>query len=170
MIRIPLIIEKTLWDGKPCAQRLFLVGTVHVHGAHTGFAKLTFAVDTGSPFTLFSLKDAARMKIPEDLFHLQEPILFGGAPCYRMALNRPTTLYLQGAAHEVIDFPFAKFGTPVPIANDAKTLERVAGLPSLVGMDFLTACSLKFVFDPSKDEAYLETEKGDMRKKTEGKP
>lgn len=108
-----------------------------------------FIVDSGSPETILGLDDIKRLRISMNKIQTLEsrkfPVSYGGANLKMKILNN--------MVFKITNFEKLKSVlVPTELGNS-----EIAH-PSILGVDFLKENKLKFVFNPSKKEAYFETE------------
>jgi hypothetical protein len=148
-MKFPLYV-KTFAEGlKPYAG--VSANILNIHGGFEAF------IDTGSPWTTLSLKDAKRIM---------------GRHIPRLSRNTPRHIKIAGET--VNSYPIenvsyhlrnedgesSTFNSPQIYLLKSTTSGRRSAmdtLPSIIGMDFLIEHNLAIYFDPAHKKAYLET-------------
>ncbi len=147
-MRIPLSVEGLYIDRKGAWATFFIqIPKMRVARA------LTAVVDTGSPFTSISPRDALALGLPFGNWQSGEPAYLAGFRFYRHPLE--ATLSFKDANSNLVRFRQGII-VLVPTKMDKNALEQVQSIPSLVGTDFLEDQGLTLVFDPQANRAYLE--------------
>ena len=111
------------------------------------FGFINAIVDTGSPSTILGSADVQKMRISQ----IQMQKLIGAEKEVNLGGAQMKTRSLPEAELKIKD-KIVKIPVQVPI----KIINGVPP-PTIIGVDFLLAGKLKFFFDPSSREAYLET-------------
>ena len=118
---------------------------------------IKFIIDSGSPDTLIGTMDASRLNIPISNLPLPEDKKVVGLDGVQIILKLIKDLTLLSADEhgETVRFSMLVYvnAKPVPKIRGQET----QGNPSVLGVDFLLKNKLKFVFDPIKEIAYLES-------------
>ncbi len=117
------------------------------------FRGLNAVIDSGSPFTTISTRDALSFGLPIKHWQSGELTRLAGNKFYKYELEA------DAGFRTADDKPFRcrhKFRVLIPTTIDEATLREVQPIPSLIGTDFLEDNNLTFVFDPSAESAYLE--------------
>lgn len=112
------------------------------------FGFINAIIDTGSPTTILGGADVQKMRISQiqmqKLIGCEKEINFGGAQI--------KTRLLPEAELSIGDKVNVKIAVQIPV----KIIKGIPP-PTIVGVDFLLESKLKFFFNPSEKEAYLET-------------
>lgn len=112
------------------------------------FGSVEAIFDTGSPTTVLGVADIKKMRISSlqlnNLESRKEPIAYGG--------GLVNTKILQGVKLKFGEY----FECNMPIQIPVDEIKE-GSQPTILGVDFLERHKLKFVFDPSKREAYFES-------------
>jgi len=117
------------------------------------FHGLSAVIDSGSPFTTISTRDALTFGLPIKNWQSGDLTRLAGNKFYKYELEG------DAAFRTTDDKTFRcrhKFRVLIPTKIDEPTLREVQPIPSLIGTDFLEDNRLAFVFDPSSESAYLE--------------
>ena len=141
-MKIPIKVEFFAGGLRPLSTFTIKSETPHLFG----FVKAI--IDTGSPITILGGSDVQRMRISQVQMQKftgeEKEVNLGGAQL--------KTRILQEAKLSVGD----KIAVTIPVQVPVKILKGVPP-PTIIGVDFLLAAKVKFCFDPSRKEAYLET-------------
>ena len=118
------------------------------------FTTVTFAVDTGSPFTVLSHNDSQRLRIPANQLEKSEGLVgLGGQTMELRSFDDKVSFKVTASnkenKEERIDLPINKVLVGLPVKGQGNT-------PSLLGNDFLEENRLKLVFDPANNNAFAE--------------
>lgn len=148
-MKIPLIVDE-LYGGI----RAFKV--VMIMGPHFA-GPIKFIIDSGSPDTIIGTMDASRLNIPIANLpntDLDKQVVGLDGAIIPLKLIKDAKLILTDDLGSN-----AKFILPVYV--NSKHIQKIRGQetqgnPSVLGVDFLLKNKFKFIFDPSKKEAYLE--------------
>lgn len=144
-MRIPLTV-KTFAEGlKPFASVSFRLQRPHVFGFIEVF------VDTGSPWTTLSLRDAERIMgrfLRSRLAKRGKSIHLGGHKLSGHPIKDVVLRFRDGEGKPV--------NTISPITYILKGGETAKTVPSIIGVDFLQANNFALYFDPCHKKAYLE--------------
>lgn len=135
---------------------LILSGVLTSASYRVGFKRIIFVVDTGSPKTFISEKDALTLQIPMNTLKFLEHMRLGGSK-YELLTGKPIKLYFKTDDEKSKDFDL-----DITIAKTTKTsqegIQEAMSCPSIIGTDFLIKNGLSLIFRPSKDVFYLEKE------------
>jgi hypothetical protein len=105
-------------------------------------------IDTGSPTTILGAGDVQRMRISQiqmqKLIGEEKEVNLGGAQIKTRVLPE-------------VELKIGESNIKIPVQVPVKLI-RGTPPPTILGVDFLLKGKFKFVFNPSKKEAYLETE------------
>lgn len=112
------------------------------------FGFVNAIIDTGSPTTILGCADMQRMRISQ----IQMQKFTGEEKEVNLGGAQMKTRILSQAEFSIGD----KIKISIPIQVPVKLIKGTPP-PTIIGVDFLVASKLKFIFDPSKKEAYLET-------------
>ncbi|HLD19103.1 MAG TPA: aspartyl protease family protein [Candidatus Nanoarchaeia archaeon] len=144
MVRIPLLITP---DG------LILPVTIRSEKYRVPYSQVIFLVDTGSTLTFLSPDDASRLHIPVSSLMAFHHVQVGGTMIELSKMNK-VELILKDAKGIIVK--------PIVIEelNVGKMVRKnkILGVPSILGLDFLLDNRLSFHYLPSEKIAYLETE------------
>jgi len=147
-LRIPLNVEKFYSDRKVVFANFF-VQIPSMRVAHT----LSAVVDSGSPFTTISTRDALAFSLPIKNWKVGELTHLAGFKFYGHYLE--ATLNFRDEQKNIARFR-CRVRVLVPTKIDEKTIREVQDIPSLIGTDFLEDNRFTFVYNPSSETAYLE--------------
>lgn len=117
------------------------------------FGFVSFVIDTGSPYTFFSERDAEKLKIPlKELETDKRLIGLGGKPFELLFFRHGKFNFRteEGKIHSI--------SWPIRLRNYAEQQKYREELPSILGTDFVKENKLALFYNPSKDIAYLEKE------------
>lgn len=135
---------------------IFLQGIISSSDYRIGLSRISFIVDTGSPTTFISEKDALALQIPFRALRFKEHMKLGGAK-YELLSGKKVKLYFKTDEPKSISFDFN-----LTIAKTTKTtqegIQEARSCPSIIGTDFLIQNKLGLVFWPSKEIFHLEKE------------
>jgi phosphorylcholine metabolism protein LicD len=120
-----------------------------------GFRKISFLIDTGSPKTFISEKDAMVLQIPMKSLKFSEFIKLGGSK-YEMLNGKPVKIYFKNdeGKSKVFDFSLTIAKTT---KKTKEAINESRACPSIIGTDFLTQHDLSLFFRPAKSTCYLES-------------
>lgn len=110
-------------------------------------------VDTGSPFTTVSPRDALSFGLPIKNWTKGETCDLAGFKFYRHPLEG--TLSFRDSQSGLVHYR-SGITVLVPTKLDRDTLTRIQTIPSLIGTDFIEDNGLALVFDPLANTAYFE--------------
>lgn len=147
-MRIPLSVEKFYGDRKLVFANIF-IQIPRFRVAHG----LSSAVDSGSPFTTISTRDALAFHLPISNWKGGEQTGLAGLKWLGHWVDAILT-FRDDQGNPV------KFNTQVrvlvPTKFDAKTLSEIKNIPSLIGTDFLEDHDITFIYKPNALTAYFE--------------
>ncbi|MCS4540944.1 MAG: hypothetical protein HY929_01265 [Euryarchaeota archaeon] len=111
-------------------------------------------VDTGSPWTSITPYDAMMLKIQEPLKRATDypEILFAGQKFWRLLLT-DVSLRLKDETENVVAFDLPSITILKPTKKISS--EEFKGIPSVLGIDFMSMKELYLHFNPNKGEAFL---------------
>lgn len=110
-------------------------------------------MDTGSPYTSISPRDALSWHLPITHWQKGETVYLAGFKFYRHPLE--ATLSFKDSDARVVKFR-SSVVVLVPTKIDRTTLAETQSIPSLVGTDFIEEQGLTLVFTPHSLQAYFE--------------
>jgi len=140
-MRIPIKVEFFAGGLRPMITLILRSKTPAIFGF------INAIVDTGSPSTILGSADVQKMRISQ----VQMQKLVGVEKEVNLGGTQMKTRSLPEAELRIKD-KIIKIPVQVPV----KVIRGVPP-PTIIGVDFLLAGKLKFFFDPSSKEAYLET-------------
>jgi|SRR3989344_450526 len=140
-MRIPIKVEFFAGGLRPMVTLILRSKTPAIFGF------INAIVDTGSPSTILGSADVQKMRISQ----VQMQKLVGVEKEVNLGGTQMKTRSLPEAELRIKD-KIIKIPVQVPV----KVIRGVPP-PTIIGVDFLLAGKLKFFFDPSSKEAYLET-------------
>lgn len=147
-MRIPLTVESLYVERKGAYATFFLqIPSMRVA------RPVSAVVDTGSPFTSISPKDAVAFGLPISHWGKGEVVFLAGFKFFRHTLE--ATLTFKDEEKKLVRFRQAVI-VLVPTKMDRDSLAEMQAIPSLVGTDLMEDHDLTFVFEPHKPEAYFE--------------
>jgi hypothetical protein len=147
-LRIPLTVGNFYSNRKMVFANFFLrIPSMRV--AHA----LSAVVDSGSPFTSISTRDALAFGIPIKTLDKDQITRLAGFTFY--GKNVRSTLLFKDEAKNVVKFEH-EIRILVPTKLDSATINQVQDIPSLVGTDLMEDAKLTFVYNPSELLAYFE--------------
>lgn len=133
---------------------IFLPGIVSSSNYRLGFSKLSFIIDTGSPTTFISEKDALSLQIPFKALRFKEHMRLGGSK-YELLSGKRIKIYFKTDESKLTSFDF-----DLIVAKTTKKthigIQEARSCPSIIGTDFLIQNNLGLIFWPSKGIYYLE--------------
>jgi hypothetical protein len=133
---------------------IVLAGVVSSATYRIGFRKIYFVVDTGSPKTFISEKDALAFQLALSALRFKEHIRLGGSK-YEILSGKEVKLYFK-----TDDGKPVSFGFDLAVARTTKKsqegIHESRSCPSIIGTDFLIKNDLGLYFYPSKSIYYLE--------------
>ena len=145
MMRIPLDFV---------GDSIVLQGFLRAESYRIPYKKVMFVVDTGSPKTFISERDALAFQLPFSALSFKQFIRLGGSK-YELLGGKHAEVYFRDDDGK----PF-KFDYDLTVARTTKkTQDGIAesrSCPSILGTDFLIQHRLGLVFRPAKAEYYLE--------------
>lgn len=147
-MRIPLAVENLYVERKGVFATFFIqIPSMRVARAISG------VVDTGSPFTSISPRDALAFGLPIRNWGKGDIVFLAGFKFYAHSLE--ATLSFKDTDAKLVKF---RCGVTVlvPTKIDRGTLEQMQDIPSLIGTDFMEDQGLTLVFDPHSLRAYFE--------------
>lgn len=147
-MRIPLAVADFYSNRKVVFANFFL-RIPQFRVAHS----LSAVVDSGSPFTSISTRDALAFGIPIKTLDKEEVTLLAGNRFYGKHVK--ATLIFRDESNSVVKFEHS-VRILIPTKFDHATIAEVQDIPSLVGTDFFEDSKLAFVYDPSANIAYFE--------------
>ena len=120
------------------------------------FGFVTFAIDTGSPYTFLSEKDAERLKIPlKELEPDKKLVGLSGKPFDLLLFRQGKFNFKTGTgAIYTINWPIRLRS----YAEQQKYIYAPEELPSIIGTDFIKENKFILLYNPSKNIAYFEKE------------
>lgn len=110
-------------------------------------------VDSGSPFTSISTRDAMDFGLPIKHGKGEEVTQLAGFKFF--SHFETATMTFRDAEEKPIRFT-VEMRVLIPTKLDAKTLREVQDIPSLIGTDFIEDNRFTFVYNPSTLTAYFE--------------
>ncbi|MDG6991536.1 MAG: hypothetical protein JRM99_09015 [Nitrososphaerota archaeon] len=147
-MRIPLTVGNFYSDRKVVFANFFLrIPSMRV--AHA----LSAVVDSGSPFTSISTRDALAFGIPIKTLDKETVTRLAGFTFY--GKNVKGALNFRDEANNVVKFEH-DVRILVPTKLDSATIAQVQDIPSLVGTDLMEDERLTFTYNPSALSAYFE--------------
>lgn len=135
---------------------LILPALIRSPSYRIGFKKLSFIIDTGSPKTFISEKDALIFQIPFNALKFKEHIKLGGSK-YELLSGKNVKLCFKTEEEKLIDFNFSLTVSRTTKSTKEGILES-RSCPSIIGTDFLAQNDLSLYFQPSKGVYYIEKE------------
>jgi hypothetical protein len=127
---------------------------VSIQAAHC-FGFVTFVIDTGSPYTFLSEKDAARLKVPlKELKPEKKLIGLGGKPFEILSFRQGRFNFKAEEGMFTVNWPICLRS----YAERQKYIYSPEELPSILGTDFMKENKFLLFYDPSKSVAYFEKE------------
>ncbi len=141
-MRIPVRVEFFAGGLRPMVTLVLRSEHPHI------FSILNVIIDTGNPTTIFGSADVQRMRISQvqmqKLAGEEKEVNLGGAQM-KTRLLPDAELVLANIVH-----------MKIPVQVPVKVVRGIPP-PSIIGVDFLLAGKLAFLFDPSRKAAYFET-------------
>jgi len=147
-VRIPLVVDKLFVDRK-AAYATFFIRIQAMRVARTAVG----VVDTGSPYTTISPRDAFTFNLPISNWQKGETVSLAGFVFYRHPLD--AILSFKDADRKLVHFK-TNVAVLVPTKIDSQTISKMKDIPSLIGTDFMEDQSLSLFFDVHSDTAYFE--------------
>jgi len=145
-MKIPLKVEESAGGLKPFAY-------FSIKAPHT-FGKIKAFFDTGSPDTIISESEALRLKIPFADKQAKTSYGVGGDPISLYEAKISSFSFIDDKEElETIESPL------VYISRCMKKEDRrmiTAGMPNILGVDFLLKNQFKLFFDPYNKVAFIE--------------
>lgn len=141
-MRIPIRVEFFAGGLRPVVTLTLRAETPHIFGF------VNAIIDTGSPTTILGSADIQRMRISQ----LQLQKLIGEEKEVNLGGSQIKTRVLPEAELSIE----GKVSVKIPIQVPIKVIKGTPP-PTIIGIDFLLAGKLKFLFNPSARESYLET-------------
>jgi hypothetical protein len=141
-MRIPIRVEFFAGGLRPLVTVNLKSMSPHIFGF------VNAIVDTGSPTTVLGGADVQRMRISQ----IQMQKLVGEEKEVNLGGAQIRTRVLPEAE---ISIP-GKLNVKIPVQVPVKVIKGTPP-PSILGVDFLVAGKIKFLFDPSTKESYFET-------------
>ncbi len=126
--------------------------TIHIARMRV-FHGLSAVVDSGSPFTTISTRDALSFGLPIKHWQSGELTRLAGNRFYKYELEADAAF--RTADNKTFHCRH-NFRVLIPTKIDEATIREVQPIPSLIGTDLLEDNKFAFVFDPSSELAYLE--------------
>jgi hypothetical protein len=117
------------------------------------FGFVSFVIDTGSPYTFLSERDAEKLKIPiRELETDKRLIGLGGKPFELMFFRQGKFNFRteEGIIHSI--------SWPIRLRNYAEQQKYREELPSILGTDFIKDNKFVLYYNPSGNIAYFEKE------------
>lgn len=111
-------------------------------------------IDTGSPFTGISPKEALKSRIRMKGAK-GKPFRLAGRK-FRASPLSDATLSFRTEEGEVLSFEFGDMTAFIPTKTDKDTLKEIQSIPTIIGTDFLETFGLKLYFDAKSKRAYLD--------------
>jgi hypothetical protein len=147
-LRIPLAVENFYSERKVVFAHFFIeIPSMRVARPHMAI------VDSGSPFTTISTRDALAFRLPIRHWQSGTTTRLGGFKFYEHELE--ATLTFRDAENKVVRFRQVVRAL-VPTKLDEGTIRDVQDIPSLIGNDFLEDYQFTFAYSPSSGIAYFE--------------
>jgi len=147
-LRIPLTVRNFYSNRKVVFANFFLrIPSMRVA------RPLSAVVDSGSPFTSISTRDALTFGIPIKTLDKEQTTRLAGFTFY--GKNVRSTLLFRDEANNLIRFDH-DIRILIPTKLDRITIGQVQDIPSLVGTDLMEDAKLTFVYNPSALLAYFE--------------
>jgi len=112
-------------------------------------------IDTGSPWTVLSTKDAIKMRLPIKKMRKGQSVGLAGLKFFRHNIGKASFTF-KTQDDKSIALAVQDLGVLVPTKLDKKVLKQIQPIPSIIGNDFLEEHNLALVFCPSMKTAYLE--------------
>lgn len=112
-------------------------------------------VDTGSPFTVLSAKDALSSRLPISTMRSGQTVGLVGCTFFRHEIGT-VVLHFRAEDGKLVSAGVPSLSVLVPTKMDKETLKRIQLIPGLVGTDLLRDQRWRFYFDPAMNQAYLE--------------
>jgi hypothetical protein len=157
-MRIPLTVGNFYSNRKVVFANFFLrIPSMRV--AHA----LSAVVDSGSPFTSISTRDALALSIPIKTLDREQTTYLAGFTFYGKSVRG--TLFFRDEANNVVKFEH-DIRILIPTKFDRITIGQVQDIPSLVGTDLIEDAKLTLVYNPSALLAYFEQNAPQQAKQT----
>lgn len=141
-MKIPIRVEYFAGGLRPMITCCFRSEKPHIFGF------VNAIIDTGSPTTILGGVDIQRMRVSQiqmkELIGEEKEVNLGGA--------QMKTRILPEASIKIGSYIEIKIPVQVPVK-----ITKGTPPPTIIGVDFLLVGKLKFFFNPSAKEAYLET-------------
>lgn len=138
--------------------RLVLTAVIECKSLRVQRQLMDFVIDTGSPSSYLSDKDARRLQIPIRNKISEEEVDFGGSRFKQVSLPKVTIYLLK----EGTDKGYSEFQVSLSALKTTKTsmkkIQVAQTLPSILGIDFLKEQKLSLHVILTEDLAYLEYE------------
>lgn len=131
------------------------IATIRAPKYHINPSSIKFYVDTGSPETFLSERDALRLNVPISKLSFNKHIRIGGTTFEALKME-DIILYFktEDSKTEMIRLPL------IQIINGSKQSEeermKALSTPSLLGTDFLLKNKFALYCNPYKNVAFLE--------------
>ncbi|MFQ5950450.1 MAG: aspartyl protease family protein [Candidatus Geothermarchaeales archaeon] len=138
--RIPCYLKKWIVD-KPFPHILFTLRYSRYLGV------IEAIVDTGSPYTVISTKDALRLNIPIKRMRTGGSVGLAGRSFRRPKIRDVTLRFTtdEGKPHII---KLQEMVVLKPTQWNKKVIKEVQDIPSLIGIDFLEEQGFAFHYDP----------------------
>jgi hypothetical protein len=122
------------------------------------FGGILTVVDTGSPRTIISARDAFILKIPVSNFPEAPEIKGfgrGGIPCRKIESFK---FYIKSDENQIrnIDMPLYVVDITRLHSLNQDMINNAYKVPSIMGLDFLTNLNLKLVVDLKNNQSYFQ--------------
>ena len=124
------------------------------YSRYRGF--LEALIDTGSPYTVVSTRDALRLGFPIKRMQSGESVSLAGFRFFNHPI-RNVTLIFRTEEEESFSVSIPQMGILVPTKINRSTLNdrRLMAIPSIIGNDFLEDYGFSLYFNPGKKKAFL---------------
>lgn len=113
-------------------------------------------IDTGSPFTVLSTKDALTTRLPLTKMQSGETVSLAGYRFFNHPLGS-VIMNFRTETDELVEVSFSSMGALVPTKIDRKMLSEIKDIPTIIGNDFLEEFGLVLHYNPKSMIAYLES-------------
>ena len=123
-----------------------IISSGRIHGI------IQFLIDTGSPFTAISPRDAMRFRVR---LRGRESVRLAGFRFFKIPLGE-SSFTLRTEDDNAIKLTSSCLTILEPTRSDRRTIGEVQSIPSILGTEFLEEQGAALYFDPSRIEAYLE--------------
>jgi len=150
MARIPCVVKKDRDGYRPYVTFSILQPKFYI--------TVDACVDTGSPVTVLSPRDALTTRLPLSAMRSGPTSSLAGFTFFRHDIG-PVGLRFRTEDDKLLSVGLSSLSVLVPTKThmDKETQKMIGIIPSLVGTDLLREQRWKFHYDPAGNESHLET-------------